>query len=226
MELLIFGHAGAKVLMFPTRDGRFWEYETLGIVASLADKIEAGDLQLYCIEGLAQESFYDRGRHPADRIRRHGALEAYVLHEVMPLMEQLNDHDCTIAMGCSLGAFQAAGLAFRHPHLFSKLVAFSGRYDLTLRVEAFDDLFDGYYDEEVYFHTPTHFLPNLADGDRLEALRRMDVVLTVGADDPFLDNNLHLSRLLNEKGVPHQLHIWEGRAHRAGAWRRMAALYV
>ena len=25
MELLVFGHAGAKVLMFPTRDGRFWE---------------------------------------------------------------------------------------------------------------------------------------------------------------------------------------------------------
>ena len=33
MELLIFGHAGAKVLMFPTRDGRFWEYEKLEVVA-------------------------------------------------------------------------------------------------------------------------------------------------------------------------------------------------
>lgn len=37
MELLIFGHAGAKVLMFPTRDGRFFEYEELGIVASLSE---------------------------------------------------------------------------------------------------------------------------------------------------------------------------------------------
>ncbi len=57
MELLIFGHAGAKVLMFPTRDGRFWEYEQLNIVASLADKVNDGHLQLYCIEGLAQETF-------------------------------------------------------------------------------------------------------------------------------------------------------------------------
>ena len=56
MELLIFGHAGAKVLMFPTRDGRFWEYEKLDVVASLAGKINAGHLQLYCIEGLAQET--------------------------------------------------------------------------------------------------------------------------------------------------------------------------
>ncbi len=41
------------------------------------------------------------------------------------------------------------------------MVAFSGRYDLTLNVESFNDLFNGYYDENIYFHTPTHFLPNL-----------------------------------------------------------------
>jgi len=58
MELLVFGHAGAKVLMFPTRDGRFWQYEQIGIVASLAEKLNAGHLQLYCIEGLAGETFY------------------------------------------------------------------------------------------------------------------------------------------------------------------------
>ena len=32
--------------------------------------------------------------------------------------------------------------------------------------------------------------------------------------------------VLDEKGVRHQLHFWDGRAHRAGAWRRMAPLYV
>jgi esterase/lipase superfamily enzyme len=226
MELLIFGHAGAKVLMFPTRDGRFWEYEQLRVVDSLADKVNAGHLQLYCIEGLAQESFYDRGRHPADRIRRHAALEDYILNEVLPLMAAINDHACTIAMGCSLGAFQAASLALRHPHLFRKLVAFSGRYDLTQAVECFGDLFDGYYGDDIYFHTPPHFLPGLTCPWRLEHLRRLDIVLAVGAADPFLDDNRRLGRLLDDKGVPHRLHVWDGRAHRAGAWRRMAALYV
>ena len=46
MELLVFGHAGAKVLVFPTRDGRFYEYENLRIVQRLAPKINAGQLQL------------------------------------------------------------------------------------------------------------------------------------------------------------------------------------
>jgi esterase/lipase superfamily enzyme len=226
MELLVFGHAGAKVLMFPTREGRFWEYEQLGIVASLADKLDAGHLQLYCVEGLATESFYGSQHRPSERIRRHAAFEDYILNEVLPLMAQKNPHDCTIVHGCSLGAFQAASLVFRHPHLFRKLVAFSGRYDLTMKVESFGDLFDGYYDDTVYFHTPSHFLPGLACDWRLEKLRQIDIVLAIGDADPFLDNNRHLSRLLADKGIDHQLHVWGGRAHRAGAWRRMAALYI
>ncbi|WP_018901963.1 alpha/beta hydrolase-fold protein [Rhizobium sp. 2MFCol3.1] len=203
MELLVFGHAGAKVLMFPTRDGRFWEYERIGLVASLAHKLEAGQLQLYCIEGLATETFYGFDRHPADRIHRHQAFEDYILHEVLPLMASRNGHDCTIVHGCSLGAFQAASLVFRHPHLFRKLVAFSGRYDLTLRV-----------------------LPGLHHGWQLDKLREVEIVMTIGNADPFLDNNHYLSRLLSDKQVGHQLHVWDGRAHRASAWRKMAALYI
>ncbi|MBY3377505.1 esterase family protein [Rhizobium laguerreae] len=226
MEMLVFGHAGAKVLVFPTRDGRFFEYEQLGLVASLADKIEAGQLQLYCIEGLATETFYAFHHHPAERIRRHSALEEYILNEVLPLMAAKNSHDCTIVHGCSLGAFQAASLFFRHPHLFRKLVAFSGRYDLTMKVESFGDLFDGYYDDSVYFHTPAHFLPGLGSDWRLDRLRESDIVLTIGDADPFLDSNRYLSRLLGEKNIGHQLHVWDGRAHRAGAWPKMAALYI
>jgi esterase/lipase superfamily enzyme len=226
MELLIFGHAGAKALMFPTREGRFWEYEQLGVVTSLADKIEAGHIQLYCVEGLAQETFYDRSRSPEEKLRRYQAFEDYLLNEVMHLMADRNGHDCTMAVGCSLGAFQAASLAFRHPQYFRKLVLLSGRYDLTLKVESFGDLFEGFFDDGVYYLNPSHFLPGLQCEWRLECLRRMDIILAIGRDDPFFDNNRHLSRVLREKGVGHQMQIWDGRAHRGSAWRRMAPLYV
>ena len=36
MELLVFGHGGARVLAFPTRCGRFYEYEERGWSARLA----------------------------------------------------------------------------------------------------------------------------------------------------------------------------------------------
>lgn len=226
MELLIFGHAGARVLVFPTRDGRFWEYESLGLVSSLAEKIDAGQLQLYCLDSVDHESFYCFWRRPIDRIRRHMQFEDYVLNEVLPLMAARNPFGATIVQGCSLGAFQAASLFFRHPHLFDKLAAFSGRYDLSLRVESFDDLFEGHYDEEIFYRTPSHFLPGLADDGVLQHMRGREIVLTIGREDPFLDNNLALSRLLAAKNIGHQLHVWDGRAHRASAWRKMAALYV
>ncbi len=101
-----------------------------------------------------------------------------------------------------------------------------GRYDLTLRVEQFDDLPDGSYGDDVYFHTPKHFLPGLSPGWRLGRLHQVDILLVIGEADPFHDNNGALSRLLHERGVRHQLHVWNGRAHRAGAWQEMAALYV
>ena len=226
MELLVFGHGGAKVLVFPTRDGRFYEYENIGVVGSLAYKIESGQIQLFCVDSVDHESLYCFWRHPADRIRRHMQFEDYILNEVLPFMSSINPHPCTIAQGSSLGAYHAANIAFRHPHLFRKLSAFSGRYDLTLNVESFRDLFDGYHDENIYFHNPSHFLPNLNCEHRLQHLRDMDIVLTIGRDDPFLDNNLHLSRVLGEKGIHHALHVWDGRAHRASAWRKMAPLYI
>jgi esterase/lipase superfamily enzyme len=157
MELLVFGHAGAKVLIFPTRNGRFYEYDNLGIVKSLEHKIEQGYLQLYCIDSVDSESLYCDWAHPSDRIQRHIAFEEYILNEVLPFMQSKNQHECVISHGLSLGAFHAANIVFRHPHLFKKLVAFSGRYDLTLNVEHFNDLFDGFYNEDIYFHTPAIF---------------------------------------------------------------------
>jgi esterase/lipase superfamily enzyme len=225
MELLIFGHSGAKVLIFPTRDGRFYEYEDLRIVESLRHKIEAGQLQLYCLDSIDSETFYCWWCRPADRIRRHTAFEEYILNEVMPIMASKNNHPCTIAHGCSFGAYHAANIAFRHPHLFQKLAAFSGRYDPTLHVEDFRDLLDGHRDDDVYYHTPVHYVKDL-DGWRLNALRRMDIILVIGKEDPFLDNNRHLSEILWRKGVWHALHEWEERAHRGCYWRKMAPLYI
>lgn len=226
MEFLVFGHAGAKVLIFPTRDGRFYEYENLRIVDSLANKIKAGHLQLICLDSIDHETFYCFWSRPEDRIKRHIQFENYILDEVIPFINHRNPHPCLIAHGCSLGAYHAANIAFRHPRLFHKLVAFSGRFDLTLKVEGFKDLFDGFYNDEVYFHTPTHFLPNLTDELQLEELRKMEITLIIGKEDPFLENNRQLSRILTEKRIDHALYEWDGRAHQGKYWRKMAPLYI
>jgi esterase/lipase superfamily enzyme len=226
MELLIFGHGGARVLVFPTRAGRFYDYENWGLVGALGHALGAGWLQLYCVDSVDAEGLYCPWCHPRDRIWRHEQYEAYILHEVLPLSWACNPNPMLIAHGCSLGAYHAANIALRHPHLFGKIVALSGRYDLTTQLGSFRGLFDGYYDEAIYFHTPCHFVPNLHDQAQLALLRRMEIIFAVGADDCFCENNRQLSQALWEKGVWNALHIWQGEAHRARDWRRMVALYL
>ncbi len=226
MELLVFGHAGAKVLVFPTRCGRFYEYEKMGIIHAVREKIEHGFLQFYCIDSIDAEGLYCKHISPNQRIRRQQAFEGYVLNEVFPFMHTRNPHECVISHGLSLGAFHAANIVFRHPHAFKKLVAFSGRYDLTLNVECFSDLFEGFYSQDVYFHTPTHFLPRLTCQKQLNQLKKIDMILVIGREDPFLENNKILSSILWQKNIPHQLHIWDGRAHNGYFWKQMAVLYL
>ncbi|WP_461089190.1 esterase family protein [Spirosoma gilvum] len=226
MELLVFGHAGARVLVFPTRRGRFHEYEDLGLVDALADRIDKGWLQLFCVDSVDRESVYNRYVGPQDRIRRHNQYEQYILNEVLTFSRLKNPQPFMISHGCSLGAYHALNIAFRHPHWFGKVAAFSGRYNLSEPVAEFRGLFDGYYDEEIYYHSPNHFLPNLQDGTLIDHLRRMEIVMTVGTEDPFLHSNLTLSETLWAKDISHELYLWDGRAHQADDWRKMVELYL
>ena len=226
MELLVFGHAGAKVLVFPTREGRFYDYENWGQVSALAEPIEQGHLQLFCVDSIDHESLYCRWIHTRQRIERHVRFEQYISDEVVPLMRERDRNAFLIAHGCSVGAYHALNIALRHPGVFGKVVGLSGRYDLTREIGNFRDLFDGYYDEDIYFHTPNHFLPQLNDCCALAKLRKTEITLGVGETDPFRDSNEELSRALWSKGIWNQLSIWEGEGHRPHFWRRLIRGYL
>jgi esterase/lipase superfamily enzyme len=118
---------------------------------------------LFCVDSVDAESLYSVLRPPHERIRRHQQYEQYILQEVLPLSRLKNPEPFMIAHGCSLGAYHAVNIAFRHPHLFGKVVALSGRYDLSSPVAEFRCLFDQYYDNDIYYHTPNHYVPNLHD---------------------------------------------------------------
>jgi esterase/lipase superfamily enzyme len=226
MELLVFGHGGARVLVFPTRQGRFYDYEDWGLVGALRPSVERGTIQLFCVDSVDSESLYCKGIHPRARITRHQQYERYILHEVVPLMRTSEPHPFLIAHGCSIGAYHAMTLALRHPGLFGKVVALSGRYDLTKPIGPFGDLFDGYYDQDIYFHTPTHFIPQLNDPAQLNKMRNTEIILAIGETDPFRGSTELLSTYLHGKGIGHRLDVWPGEAHKAYYWRQMVRAYL
>jgi esterase/lipase superfamily enzyme len=226
MELLAFGHAGNPVLFFPTRTARFYDYEDWKVIDALQPKIDAGDIQVYCLDSIDKESFYASHIPPAARIHRHLLYEQYVLHEVMDLVRRRNPGPDLIAAGCSLGAYHAVNLAFKYPWMFKKVVGLSGRYDLTLKMEHFEDLFEGYMDESIYYNMPSRFIPNLRDEQLIAQLKKMEIIFVVGQQDAFLENNRFLSDALWRQGVWNALHIWDGESHKPRYWRYMVQLYL
>ncbi len=216
MELLIYGHAGSPLLVFPSSRGKFYEYENMGMIHAITGKIEAGQLQVFCVDSADGESWYNRAIHPHDRVMRHIAYENYILYEVTPLIKGVNGSQQFTTTGCSLGAYHALNFALRHPDLTSTCVAMSGSFDMR-------SFMDGYYDQDFYFNNPVDYVPNMSDPWFLDRYRQMKIVLAVGDWDICLGDNFNMAHLLGSKGIPHWLDVWTGgERHDWPLWQRMA----
>lgn len=214
MELLVFGHAGVPHIIFPTSCGRFFDFEDRGMVAALSDKIDRGELQLYCVDSVDSESWYNRTASPRTKIVRHMQYESYVLEEVLPLVRQKNSNPYLKAMGCSFGGYHAVNVALRHPDRFSGFLSISGIFDLSRFLR-------GHYDNDCHLNIPMHYL---ADRDGLWHWKHLDgnsYVLVTGELDHCRNENERLATLLQAAGVPHRLEVWDGTSHDWPWWRQM-----
>ena len=218
MELLEFGHAGARVIAFPTSQGRFYEWEDRGMTEAIREHLERGWIQLFCVDSVDAESWYNDWVHPAVRAARHVQYDAYLRDEVVPLTQR-NPNPFMITTGASFGAYHAANFALRYPYLVGRMIGLSGVYDISRWT-------DGYSDDNVYFNNPVAYVPNEHDPARLEMLRHLDIILVTGQDDRFRHQNEEFSRILWGKGIGNALRIWDGWAHDWPWWRQMLPRYI
>ena len=220
MEMLEFGHAGYPVIVFPTSKGRFFEYEDRGMPATLGHQIGNGDLHLFCIDSVDEESWYNRSIHPHHRILRHNAYDAYCLNEVVPFIRSRNSRWELGVTGCSFGGFHSVNFALKHPDVVTGCVSMGGAYDL-------ESFMGGYHDQEFYFNQPLQSLPNLNDGWYWNLYQRMKIVLATGEADICLADNLRLSAILFAKSIPHWLDVWgDGTGHDWPCWQQMALKFL
>ena len=219
MNLLIFGHGGARVLIFPTSKGRVYEWEDRGMMWALRHHINNGWLQIYCVDSVDAESWYARWKHPGARAWRQVQYENYLLYEVLPLSWHKNPNPFLITVGASFGAYHALNFALRHPGLVGRAIGLSGIYDISRWT-------DGYSNDTVYFNNPVAFVANEHDHGRLEAMRHTDYIFAVGKDDPLRYSSENLSTALWDKGVGNALRLWDGWSHDWPYWKKMLTLYI
>ena len=129
MGVVVYGHWGPPLLVFPTSGGDEWEMDRQGMIGALADFIDAGRVKIFSINANSSDSFYNKGAHPFHRSYMQAQYDAYVRHEVVPFIHhQCQSQDIAIStMGASLGAYHAANTLFKHPDVFRRCYALSGR---------------------------------------------------------------------------------------------------
>lgn len=220
MDMLVFGHAGMPVIVFPTSMGRYFEYEDRDMIGTLAHKIGSGQLQVFCPDSVDSESWYNKGAHPRWRVLRHVQYEDYILNDLLPLIRNRNRDGRLTLTGCSFGGYQALNFALKHPDTVTHCVCMGGAYDIK-------QFLSGYYDNDCYFNNPPDFLPNMNDEWFLRQYReRVKWVLASGEWDICLDENVRMAGIMHAKGIPHWLDIWGDHSkHDWPYWQMMAAKY-
>jgi esterase/lipase superfamily enzyme len=220
MEMLVFGHAGMPSVVFPTSQGRFYEFEDRGMVDAIRWKIDNGEVQLFCVDSVDAESWYNRSVPPRWRIARQVQYDEYIVHEVAPLLKKMNWSPQRATIGCSFGGYHAVTIALRHPDLFTACLSMSGAFDMG-------NFLDGYYDQDVYFNQPTNFLPQLSDGWFLDRYRHNTYILATGEHDQCWDQNERLAGIMRAKGIPVRLDVWgHGTGHDWPWWQKMVQTYL
>jgi esterase/lipase superfamily enzyme len=219
MSLLEFGHAGARVIIFPTSRGTFHEWEDHGMMQALHEPIHRGWFHIFCVDCVDSESWYAYHKHPGARAWRQEEYDRYLVNELLPFTAWRNPHPYTIAVGASFGAYHALDLGFRHPERIQRILALSGLCDIRRFT-------DGYMNETIYYHNPMDFLSHEHDLRRLDALRRQNIILAVGKDDGLIHQNRQLSGVLWSKGIGNALREWDGFAHDWPVWKQMMNQYL
>ena len=207
------------MVWFPTSKGRYYQNEDFGLVGAVGDHVDAGRIQIFCVDSVDDESFYAEYKHPADRLARHDQYDRYVYGEVLPFVRSRAGAVRVSTLGASFGAYHAVNFALRHPDAVDKCVGFSGKYDIH-------SFLDGFWNDTAYFHCPTAYVPNMA-GEALAAISSIDIAIVTGQTDNILQGSTDMIRILREKGVPHRGDVWDAPyGHDWPWWKEQIRQYV
>ncbi|HEY8407091.1 MAG TPA: alpha/beta hydrolase-fold protein [Gaiellaceae bacterium] len=208
--VLVLGHRGRPVLVFPSQERSRYEWEEHGMVDAVRDLIDAGRVKLYCVDSWDAGTWHDEWLPREERARRHEAYERWVVDRV--------DGGDVITAGVSMGAFHAANLSLRRPERFPLALCFSGIYDV-------DAIGWGERGDSFYFNNPADYVRGLegSPASLLLVAGRGMWEDTTGA----LEQTLRFASLLAANGIRHELDVWgEDAPHDWPAWRAQLAKHL
>ena len=215
IDLLVYGHWGYPILIFPTTMGNYYQAKDLGLVDSVRHLVEAGRCKLYCVDSIDKDSWYGRHLTAPMKVLNHIQFDKFLTSELVPMIQRECSVDKIGVAGCSFGGYHALNFAFRHPEQVAYLISMSGAFDIR-------SFIGEYYDDNVYFNNPVDYIPH-EQGWRYN---HMKIVLGSSEWDICLNANLTMSRILNNKGINHWSDIRGWELHDWPLWQTMFPDYL
>ena len=225
-SLLAFGHHGRPLLVFPSQQGSYTDFESNGMVGSLQWLIDEGRLKIYCVSSYDSLSWSADSIPLEERAWRHTLYEDWIVNQVVPWIHaDCGGHAEIMTTGCSFGAYHAANFALKRADLFPLAICLSGVYDVGV-------VGWGERGDNFYFNNPVDYVGRL-DGDHLEWLRsRVNLLIVAGQGQwedttGALESSKQFAKILESKGITHELDLWgHDVPHDWPSWRAQIAHHV
>ena len=223
MPIVTYGDYGFALLLVPTAAADYLEYERFQLIDAVAPFIDSGKVKVFSINSINNESWMNDSVEPRTKVARHKQFNEYVYEEVIPFIKTHTGADTPIIIcGASFGALHSMNLFLKRPDLLNGVIAMSGVYDLT-------EYSKGFYDEDVYFNSPQHYMPNLTDHSVLEQIRRSNHIHIFTGSGPYEDPGAsgRFAKILYDKGIHYELDVWgQEWPHDWNTWRKVLPHYL
>ena len=218
MPIVTYGTYGFSLLLVPTAGADFLEYERFQLIVELAPFINGGKCKVFSVDSINKESWMNNDMLGEHKAIRHNEYNQYIYNEVIPFIKNSTSWNTPIYIsGASLGALHSMNLFLKRPDLLNGVIAMSGVYDLT-------EYTKGFFDEQVYYNSPMHYMPNLTDHYILEQIRSSGQIHILSGEGDYEapEASRAFAGVLYNKGINYELSIWGNEwKHDWPTWRAM-----
>ena len=223
MPVAVYGDYGFALLLVPTAAADYLEYERFQLIDSLAPVIDSGKVKVFSVNSINNESWLNDNMAGEHKAIRHNQFNNYIFNEVIPFIKNNTSEETPIyTCGASFGALHSMNLFLKRPDLINGVIAMSGVYDLV-------EYSKGFFDDQVYFNSPQHYIPNLQDEWYLSQIKSSHHIHLLSGSGDYEDPEAsrRFSEVLSKHHINHTLDIWGKEwTHDWPTWRAMLPYYL
>ena len=191
----VYGTAGQPVMVFAPQGQDPENLEDVGLVDELAEYVDAGAIQLFCVSSIDNETWGGTG-DATERAARQEAYYQAVCDEIVPLVHEASGTDARL-------------------DLFQGCMCLSGVYDSRR-------YFGDWMDATLYDNTPCAFLPNMPADHPYVALYNKRQLLFCSGQEASEAESLRTTREIDANlvrlGVDAWCDYWGGDVSHTWYW--------